>query len=110
MDFFKNNKLEHYTTEAVITEVSFILHINTNARSDFYQRLANSNIKIFSFDKLDYIEISNLLIKYSDLPMDYADATVYLSCQKLKTNLVCTVDSDFKVYKLKNKTYFKNLL
>lgn len=44
----------------------------------------------------------DLVSQYSDLPMDYADATLVVLAEELGTNLVFTTDRrDFGVYRIK---------
>jgi predicted nucleic acid-binding protein len=50
----------------------------------------------------------DLLEEYSDLPMDYADATLVVLAEELGTNLVFTTDKrDFGVYRIKRRRRFR---
>ena len=49
-----------------------------------------------------------LLEKYSDLPMDYADSTLVVLAEDLDTDLVFTTDRrDFQVYRWKDRKRFR---
>ena len=51
-------------------------------------------------------QVKTLMIKYSDLPMDYADATI--PCLALETGIrnVITFDKrDFNIYKIKKEPF-----
>ena len=42
--------------------------------------------------------------------MDFADACMVYLGERLSTNEIATVDSDFEIYRLKGKKPFKNVL
>lgn len=49
-----------------------------------------------------------LIDRYADLPMDYADATLVVLAEDLRTNLVLTTDArDFGVYRIGGRKRFK---
>ena len=51
-----------------------------------------------------------LLEQYSDLPMDYADATLVVLAEELETNLILTTDRrDFGVYRIHGRRRFRIL-
>jgi len=54
----------------------------------------------------DFQRIRELLIKYSDLPMDFADACLVFLGDKMNVSKVATIDRDFDVCKLKGKGSF----
>jgi predicted nucleic acid-binding protein len=48
--------------------------------------------------------------QYSDLPMDYADATLVVLAEDVGTNLIFTTDRrDFSVYRIKGRRRFEVL-
>lgn len=52
----------------------------------------------------------DLVSQYSDLPMDYADATLVVLAEELGTNLVFTTDRrDFRVYRIRGRRRFEIL-
>lgn len=108
IEFIKINKSFFYTTLAIITETVYMLDFNINAQSDFLLWISKGGIKIIDIDSSDLARCSTLMIKYSDLPMDFADATIILACEKLGTKNVGTIDSDFNLYRYNNKYIFKN--
>ncbi len=47
-----------------------------------------------------------LMAKYADTPMDFADATLVLLGTRLKINLVCTLDRrGFRTYRIGRKPF-----
>jgi predicted nucleic acid-binding protein len=52
-----------------------------------------------------------MIIKYSDLPMDLADASLVLLAEKLGHGRILSTDRrDFRTYRWKNHSPFQNLL
>ena len=54
----------------------------------------------------DYSRLIELMKKYQDQPMDLADATLVITAEKLKTTRILTLDSDFWVYRINDRTAF----
>ena len=48
-----------------------------------------------------------LIEKYSAVPMDFADATLVVLAEELNTDLIFTVDSDFRVYRIRGRRPFR---
>jgi len=48
-----------------------------------------------------------LIEKYSDLPMDFADATLVVLAEDLNTDLVFTLDGHFRVYRIRGAKQFR---
>ena len=48
-----------------------------------------------------------LIEKYSDLPMDFADATLVVLVEELNTDLVFTLDQAFQVYRVRGRKQFR---
>ena len=50
--------------------------------------------------------VKNLMKKYSDLPMDYADATIVCLAIDTKIKNIVTFDKrDFGIYRIKRQTF-----
>jgi len=109
IEFIKFNEAELYTTMACITETVYVLDFNINAQLDFLNWIAKGGIQIIELDGKNILRCSELMEKYSDLPMDFADATIVSTCEKLETREIATIDSDFEIYRYLNKQKFKNL-
>ncbi|MEW6087056.1 MAG: PIN domain-containing protein [bacterium] len=106
-NFIKNNKNKLLsTTTSVITEVMFLLDFDINAQIAFLEYMSSGGIKIYDILDSDLLHIAKLMGKYSDLPMDYTDATIVNVCEKNKIKSIATIDSDFHIYKYNNKESF----
>ena len=60
--------------------------------------------------KIDDIEHILLLTeKYSNVPMDFADASLVVVAEKRNIKNVVSIDSDFYVYRTLSKGYLQNI-
>lgn len=110
VEFIKINKRPIITSLANITEVVSVLDYSKDAQSVFLKWIANSSIIVEDIDSADIFEISQLFEKYRNVPMDFADACIVHIAEKLQTNEIATIDSDFDIYKINGKKTFKNVL
>ncbi|MDA0347745.1 MAG: PIN domain-containing protein [Verrucomicrobia bacterium] len=99
-----------YSTIAVITEVSHLLDFNAQVQWDFLDWVADGGIHLIDLDKDDIRQIGLLAKKYSDVPMDFADASLVVVAEKLKLNYVVSIDSDFLIYRTSKNKYLENLI
>lgn len=107
LEGFKGNLA---TTWPVIAEASYMLRSNTNAQIDFFEWLRREAIQIIVLNENHLDRIIELLKKYSDMPMDLADASLMVVAEILSLDNVISLDSDYYVYKTKSKKALKNLL
>jgi predicted nucleic acid-binding protein len=57
----------------------------------------------------DLLRIIDLTRKYSDLPMDFADATLVIAAERTGIHTIISIDSDFDIYRLPGKVKIKNV-
>ena len=72
--------------------------------------VAKGAIEIVDLNSEDLRVICTLSQKYSDLPMDFADASLVHISEKLGIKSVISIDSDFSVYRTLSNGYLTNLL
>lgn len=115
------HKLEEYrkhahgkliTTWPIITEVTYILeaHVHLEAQLDFLKWITIGGIEMFDLQKNHLSKIIELQKKYSDFPMDFADATLLIVAESLDINKVFSIDKDFSVYRVLGKKHLENLM
>ena len=110
LEFIKNNRSELITTLASVTEVLHLLDFNRNAQVDYLSWIDSGAVSIEPITTDDFRRIKELITKYSDLPMDFADACLVFLGEKLNVNEIATIDRDFDVYRLKGKRPFTKLI
>ena len=106
LEFIKKNTSKLITTIASITETLHLLDFSRDAQIDFLAWINAGAITIENITSDDFSRIKELTIKYSDLPMDFADACLVLLGEKLNISSIATIDRDFDIYRLKDKKTF----
>ncbi len=108
--WFSRYRGDIFSTEAVLTEVLYLLNFSFKARSaalDFVLERAITLIPA-SLDSLQYIK--RIMKKYQDLPMDFADATLVSMARDWGIFHIATLDGkDFGIYRV-GKDTFSNVL
>ncbi len=90
------------TTEAVLTEVFHMLDLNSRGAEGFKQFLLEGYVQLASLDSIGLQRCFELMSKFRDLPMDFADATLIHLAEKQGTTKIFTLDiKDFSVYRIK---------
>ena len=54
----------------------------------------------------DYDRLLSLMERYSDRPMDLADATLVLAAERTGYSQILTLDSDFLFYRINDRSSF----
>lgn len=87
------------TCEAVISECLFLLQDKPGGVATLLSYLREDLVKL-AFDLDDHLDaISHLLLKYQDVPMSLADASLVRMSELHDRSRVFTLDSDFKLYR-----------
>jgi hypothetical protein len=107
VQWLKNFSGRLYSTEAVLTEVLYILNFSITAQCAALDFVLESVVEIVPSNIESMKKTKNLMKKYADLPMDFADATlVCLAMQTGMQNIVTFDQKDFAIYRLPKKKSF----
>ena len=107
VQWLKNFSGTLYSTEAVLTEVLYILNFSITARCAALDFVLESVVEIVPSSAGSLKKTKKLMKKYADLPMDFADATIVcLAAETGMQNIVTFDRKDFAVYKLPGKKSF----
>ena len=100
-----------YSTEAVLTEVLYLLNFSIIAQSAAIDFVLKSIVDIVPSNNLSLRKARNLMKKYADLPMDYADATLVCLAAEAGIRNIATFDKkDFSIYALPARKKFNLVL
>ena len=103
-DILKTLQEPLYTTEAILTEAFHILDPNSRGAYGLMRFILEDLVTIVSLSKSDIARSFELMDQYSDCPMDFADATLIVIAENMKTTSVFTLDvKDFSNYKIKSE-------
>ncbi len=108
--FLKNYSGKLFTSPAVVTEVTHLLDFNVEAQLDFLKWIQFGALSVHEISELQFDRIIELMAKYSDRPMDFADATLVIIAEEHGVKKVVSLDSDFSIYRIKGKHKFANIL
>lgn len=101
------------TTLPVITEVCYLLQSRRGQHFALsflrsHRRLA---FRIFEMGEAHILRSEDLMRQYSNLPMDFADASLVILAEYLGHGRIVSTDQrDFGAYRWKNQQPFTNLL
>ena len=105
--WLKNFSGKLYSTESVLTEVLYLLNFSVKAQTAAIDFVLKSVVEIIPSSVESMKKVKVLIKKYSDLPMDYADATIV--CLAMDTgiyNIITLDQKDFNIYRFKKKQSF----
>lgn len=101
------------TTLPVITEVCHFLAKLQGSKSvsAYLLSYADCIYNLHELSASDFYRASELIRKYKDLPMDFADASLVILAEYLGHGRILSTDvRDFKALRWKNTKPFKNIL
>ena len=107
VNFIKSNKYPLVTTIASVTETLHLLNFNRNAQIDFIEWIHKGAVEIQNIENSDFRRLKELIEKYRDLPMDFADSCLVYLAEKLSLNTIATIDRDFTIYRINGRKKFK---
>jgi len=106
VQWLKNYSGRLYSTEAVLTEVLYLLNFSVKAQSAAIDFVLKSMVEIIPSSVASLKKAKDLIKKYSDLPMDYADATpVCLAIDTGIRDIITFDEKDFNIYRVKKQPF-----
>ncbi|MDQ7074219.1 MAG: PIN domain-containing protein [Gammaproteobacteria bacterium] len=101
------------TTWPVITETCHLLgrELGVQSQIQFLQLLQSNLVQVSTISNPQLGRVEVAMLKYADLPMDLADASLLLLAEELGHGRILSTDQrDFRTYRWKNHRPFDNLL
>ena len=107
IEWLKNFKGNILSSEAVLTEVLYLLNFSARAQSAAIDFVLKEAVILVPSSPETLRKAKRLMEKYKDVPMDYADATLVCIAEDLSITHVVTFDAkDFGIYRLSSKQSF----
>nr|VFJ71080.1 MAG: hypothetical protein BECKFW1821C_GA0114237_102567 [Candidatus Kentron sp. FW] len=97
------------TTWPCLTEAMYLLGAvgGFHYQAKLWLLIENGELFVHSLSDSDTQRMKTLMEKYQDTPMDFADASMVATAESLSLRKIFTVDSDFRVYRLADKSAFE---
>lgn len=106
VQFYSRWQGDVVSTEAVLTESTHLLGRISGGPEACLRFFLRGGAVLAPASQSSLQRARELMVQYSDLPMDYADATLVVLAEELNTNLVLTTDRrDFHVYRVGTKPF-----
>ena len=105
--FYQSWEGRAVTTEAVLTESTHLLSDVPNGPGTCIDFILRAGIVLVPTTDVSLLRCRDLIRKYADLPMDFADATLVVLAEELDTEFVFTADRDFEVYRIRGRKRFR---
>ena len=97
------------TTAGVLAEFLHFRSRTPHHQQAAWRLVRSRSIKVLPIDDGDLPELERLMLKYADLPMDFADATLVRLAEREGLSTILTVDRDFEVYRIGARKAFRVL-
>jgi predicted nucleic acid-binding protein len=97
------------TTWACLTEAMYMLgrFHGFKGQAALWELIENEVLIIHAHQAIESKRMRELMEKYSDLPMDFADASLVTVAEVLNLVRIFTLDSDFKIYRVNQSIPFE---
>jgi len=105
--WLKRYRGDMLSTEAVLTEVLYLLDFSVFAQSAALDFVLTGMVTLVPSSIESLALAKRLMTKYHDLPMDFADATLVTIAHDLDVHDIVTFDTGhFSIYRFKRKKAF----
>lgn len=110
LKFLKNFKGRLITSWIVISEVMHLLSFSVEVQLNFLEWIARGGLIVEDIKSSDIEYLMKRIKKYSDLPMDLADASLMCLAEKQNILQILSLDSDFDIYRTLKGKSLQNVL
>jgi len=108
VDSLSTLRLPLATSAAVLTELFHLLRNHPRQKAMAWELVRSTAVTVLAIDGADLPALDNLMRKYADRPMDFADATLVHLAEREALTTVFTVDhDDFETYRIARGRRFR---
>lgn len=105
-DYLKGVRAHLVTTWPAVTEAMYLLGASWPAQRSLLRMIAETELIVE--DVQDLVgRIEQLMAKYRDVPMDFADASLVAVAERKNWDTFFTLDNDFRIYRLRSRRAFR---
>jgi uncharacterized protein len=104
---FQNVRLPLLTSEAILTELFYLAGARVSESDAVWRFVRSGAIVLATITTADLPPLQELMSRYKDRPMDFADATLVHLAQRESLGTILTVDhDDFETYRIGGRKRF----
>ncbi len=108
VDAFQQMRLPLLTSEAVLTELFHLIGDSRLEMETAWRFIRSGAVIQATIDHEELPPVHNLMSRYADRPMDFADATLVYLAKRESLPLILTVDfADFEIYRIEGRRRFR---
>ena len=108
VEAFQQLRLPLITSEAVLAEVFHLFGDSRHEMETAWKFIRSGAIRMAAIEGSELPDIQNLMLRYWDRPMDFADATLVYLGKREGLSTVLTVDhADFNTYRIEGRKRFR---
>jgi hypothetical protein len=94
------------TVWPALTEAMHLLSETPRGPEALCDMVSDGALGLLALDGADLPRMKQLMQKYRDLPMDFADAALVRAAERERLTRIVTFDGDFSVYRLPGRVRF----
>ena len=107
VEWFQKFEGQLLTTEPVLTETTYLLGPKAQNQIKSIEFILQEGAVLVPQSRNSLLRAKNLMEKYFNIPMDFADATLVSLAEEIHVNEIFTLDHrGFQVYRLNGKKSF----
>jgi predicted nucleic acid-binding protein len=108
MNAFQQLRLPLVTSEAVLMELFHLVGDSRREMEAAWRLVRSGAIVLAAIEDSELPQIQALMARYSDRPMDFADATLVYLARREALSTIFTVDhADFDTYRIEGRRRFR---
>ena len=108
IEFFRGYRGEMFTTEPVLTEALYLLGPSVKAQRACVELILSGGAGLVPQSLTSLSRAIELMEKYHDVPMDFADATLVALGEEAEIEEIFTLDlRGFQAYRMQGRKTFK---
>jgi len=107
---FQQLRMPLVTSEAVLAELFHLVGPSWHQKAEAWRLIRSGAVLVSPLQHSDMDGVHDLMLRYSDQPMDFADATlVYLAGREFISTILTVDQTHFSTYRIHGKTRFRVL-
>ncbi len=107
--FIKEYRGQLWTTWPVVTEACHMLDFSVLAQTNLLKWMNRGGLHLFDPNKEYLPRIIDLTVKFDDVPMDLADASLMVASEAMNIRQMASIDGDFYIYRDIRNKYLENV-